>query len=61
MKLIGTPGSPYTRKVRIVLAEKRIDYDFVNDAPSAAATQVPKTRSIRAAGVEPNRFIESSE
>ena len=42
MKLIGTPGSPYTRKVRIVLAEKRIDYDFVNDAPSAAATQVPK-------------------
>ena len=42
MKLIGTPGSPYTRKVRVVLAEKRIDYDFVNDAPSAAATQVPK-------------------
>ena len=42
MKLIGTPGSPYTRKVRIVLAEKRIDYDFVNDAPSGAATQVPQ-------------------
>jgi glutathione S-transferase len=42
MKLIGTPGSPFTRKVRVVLAEKRIDYDFVNDAPSAAATQVPK-------------------
>lgn len=41
MKLIGTPGSPYTRKVRIVLAEKRIDYDFVNDVPSAATTQVP--------------------
>ena len=42
MKLIGTPGSPFTRKVRVVLAEKRIDYDFVNDAPSAATTQVPK-------------------
>jgi glutathione S-transferase len=42
MKLIGTPGSPYTRKVRVVLAEKRIDYDFVNDAPSSATTQVPK-------------------
>jgi glutathione S-transferase len=42
MKLIGTPSSPYTRKVRVVLAEKRIDYDFVNDAPSAATTQVPK-------------------
>ena len=42
MKLIGTPGSPYTRKVRIVLAEKRIDYDFINDAPAGAVTQVPK-------------------
>src|SRR5512139_1349709 len=42
MKLIGTPGSPYTRKVRIVLAEKRIDYEFVHDAPGSAATQVPR-------------------
>ena len=28
MKLIGSPPSPYTRKVRIVLAEKKIDCDF---------------------------------
>jgi glutathione S-transferase len=42
MKLIGTPGSPFTRKVRVVLAEKRIDYDFIHDAPAGAATQVPK-------------------
>jgi glutathione S-transferase len=28
MKLLGSPGSPYARKVRIVLAEKRIAYDF---------------------------------
>jgi glutathione S-transferase len=42
MKLIGTQESPYTRKVRIVLAEKRIDYDFVNDAPASATTQVPR-------------------
>jgi glutathione S-transferase len=41
MKLIGTPTSPYTRKVRVVLAEKRIDYEFVVDAPGDAATQVP--------------------
>ena len=41
MKLIGTPTSPYTRKVRVVLAEKRIDYDFVVDAPGDAATRVP--------------------
>jgi glutathione S-transferase len=28
MKLFGSPASPYTRKVRIVLAEKKIDCDF---------------------------------
>jgi glutathione S-transferase len=28
MKLLGGPISPYTRKVRIVLAEKKIDCDF---------------------------------
>jgi glutathione S-transferase len=29
MKLIGSLTSPYVRKVRIVLAEKRLDYQFV--------------------------------
>jgi glutathione S-transferase len=28
MKLLGSPASPYTRKVRIVLAEKKIDCDM---------------------------------
>jgi len=28
MKLLGSVASPYTRKVRIVLAEKKIDCDF---------------------------------
>ena len=41
MKLIGTPTSPYTRKARIVLAEKRIDYDFVIDGPYDGTTRVP--------------------
>ncbi|MGZ8211423.1 MAG: glutathione S-transferase [Burkholderiales bacterium] len=40
MKLIGTPTSPYTRKVRVVLAEKRIDYEFIVDPPYEAATHV---------------------
>lgn len=31
MKLIGSLTSPYVRKVRIVLAEKRLDYQFVLD------------------------------
>lgn len=29
MKLIGSAGSPFVRKVRIVMAEKKLDYDFV--------------------------------
>lgn len=28
MKLLGSPFSPYTRKVRVVLAEKKIECDF---------------------------------
>ena len=41
MKLIGTPASPFTRKVRIVLAEKRIECDFVIESPWGADTKVP--------------------
>lgn len=33
MKLLGTLTSPYVRKTRIVLAEKKIDYEFVIDSP----------------------------
>lgn len=29
MKLIGSLGSPYVRKVRVVMAEKKLDYTFV--------------------------------
>lgn len=40
MKLIGSLTSPYVRKVRIVLAEKKIDYDFVIDSPWVEGNQV---------------------
>ena len=33
--------SPYARKVRIVLAEKKIEYDFVLDSPWANDSKVP--------------------
>ena len=35
MKLIGTPTSPYVRKTRVVLSEKKVDYDFVLGLPQA--------------------------
>lgn len=41
MKLVGTPTSPYTRKARVVLAEKRMEYEFVIDGPNEAGTRVP--------------------
>ncbi len=41
MKLIGSLTSPFVRKVRVVAAEKFIDYDFVVDSPWEEETQVP--------------------
>lgn len=41
MKLIGSLTSPFARKVRIVAAEKFIDYEFVLDIPWATETHVP--------------------
>lgn len=31
MKLIGSTASPYVRKVRVVMAEKKLDYQFVEE------------------------------
>ena len=40
IKLIGSRTSPYVRKVRIVLAEKAIDYQFVEDDVWGATPQI---------------------
>ena len=42
MKLIGAHASPYARKTRIVMAEKKIDYEFVVENPWEAASKVPE-------------------
>jgi len=41
MKLIGSHTSPFARKVRIVLAEKKIEYDFEIDSPWLEDSKVP--------------------
>lgn len=41
MKLLGVDGSPYVRKVRIVLEEKRIPYEYVQARPSLPGSPVP--------------------
>ncbi|KAB2313433.1 glutathione S-transferase [Betaproteobacteria bacterium SCN2] len=40
MKLITSPTTPFGRKVRIVLLEKKIPFELVNDIPWNADTQV---------------------
>jgi glutathione S-transferase len=40
MKLISSPTTPFGRKVRIVLLEKKIPFELVNDIPWNADTQV---------------------
>ncbi|WP_300453351.1 glutathione S-transferase [Accumulibacter sp.] len=46
MKLIGSLTSPYVRKARIVLAEKKIDYDFEVDSPWAPETEVTNVNPL---------------
>jgi glutathione S-transferase len=41
MKLIASLTSPYARKVRVALAEKKIEYDLVEESPWAVETTVP--------------------
>ena len=40
MKLIGSVTSPYVRKVRIVMAEKKLDYQFVTEDVWSAQTLI---------------------
>lgn len=42
MKLIGSLTSPYVRKTRVVLAEKKIEYEFVLESPWAEGSSVAK-------------------
>src|SRR5712691_3992726 len=46
MKLFGSLASPYTRKVRIVLAEKKIEYDFEIDNPWKADAKAAKLNPL---------------
>ena len=58
MKLIGATASPYVRKVRIVLAEKRLDYQFVAEDVWAATTQITASNPL---GKVPCLLMEGTE
>jgi glutathione S-transferase len=42
MKILGSPGSPFVRKVRVIAVEKGIDVEYVVDRPSLAGSRVPE-------------------
>lgn len=46
LKLIGSMTSPYVRKVRIVMAEKKLDYEFEIDDPWSQQTRVSDSNPL---------------
>lgn len=58
MKLIGTATSPYARKVRIVMAEKKLDYQFMLEDVWSATTQIAESNPL---GKVPCLVMEGGE
>lgn len=58
MKLIGSLASPYVRKVRIVMAEKKLDYQFVDEDVWADATTIARSNPL---GKVPCLVMEGGE
>jgi glutathione S-transferase len=58
MKLIGAITSPYARKVRIVMAEKKLDYQFVLEDVWSATTQIADSNPL---GKVPCLVMEGGE
>ena len=58
MKLIGSSSSPYVRKVRVVMAEKKLDYDFVPEDVWAAQTTIAEANPL---GKVPCLIMEGGE
>jgi glutathione S-transferase len=58
MKLIGSTSSPYVRKVRIVMAEKKLDYEFVSEDVWAAESTIGESNPL---GKVPCLVMEGGE
>ena len=58
MKLIGSNASPYVRKVRIVMAEKKLDYQFVQENVWADDTGISRSNPL---GKVPCLVMEGGE
>jgi glutathione S-transferase len=58
MKLLGSTTSPYVRKVRVVMAEKKLDYAFVTEDVWDTDTSISKSNPL---GKVPCLVMEGAE
>jgi len=58
MKIIGSLTSPFVRKVRVVMAEKKLDYQFVLDDVWASTTVITESNPL---GKVPCLVMEAGE
>ena len=58
MKLIGSSTSPYVRKVRITMAEKKLDYQYVTENVWAGDTRIGESNPL---GKVPCLVMEGGE
>lgn len=58
MKLLGSTTSPYVRKVRVVMAEKKLDYTFVPEDVWSADTTIALSNPL---GKVPCLVMEGAE
>jgi glutathione S-transferase len=58
MKLLGSTSSPYVRKVRVVMAEKKLDYAFVPEDVWSASTTIAESNPL---GKVPCLIMEGAE
>ena len=58
MKLIGSTASPYVRKVRVVMAEKRLDYQLILEDVWSDDTSIGESNPL---GKVPCLVMEGSE
>jgi glutathione S-transferase len=58
MKLLGSTSSPYVRKVRVVMAEKKLDYTFVTEDVWGPDTTIAQSNPL---GKVPCLIMEGAE
>lgn len=58
MKLIGSTSSPYVRKVRVVMAEKKLEYTFITEDVWSADTTIAESNPL---GKVPCLVMEGAE